>query len=105
MESESEHDLSYLSKLQTSFGLELPAIAEAPDEDRNQGSKDMITVVPTAAPIRKTDPILVQRWSQDTESFLVFNPKEEAVAQLSLMVSQSNNKLFKDAFEAMNADN
>ena len=64
----------------------------------------MIAEAP-APQARKNDPILVQRWSQDTESFLVFNPKEEAVAQLSLMVSQSNNKLFKDAFEAMNADN
>jgi hypothetical protein len=59
--------------------------------------------------------IVAQRWSQDTESLLIFNPKDEAVREsqafkdpLSMMMSQSQNntnRMFREALEHLHNEN
>jgi hypothetical protein len=57
----------------------------------------------------------MNRWSQDTESFLIFNPRDEAVRESQqfnpnnplsmIMMSQSQGPKLKEAMEHLNYEN
>ncbi|TNV84533.1 hypothetical protein FGO68_gene5436 [Halteria grandinella] len=137
----SEKDLSYLSKLQPSntsatninprgeVGEEIKIELQQKKITRERSNDSQVNFLepepskpiqdhqPPLAHVRvsSTNPIVAQRWSQDTESFLVFNPKDEAVREsqafhhtnpLFLSQSQNNtNRMFKDALEHLHGEN
>ena len=79
-----------------------------------QGNPPELNNQPSHTRTPSGNPILVNRWSQDTESLLIFNPRDEAVRDShpyfgnpmsTLLMSQSQPNKFKEALDTLYQEN